>query len=214
MARIEKYTDTAVMNILRHMERSVANPSNQEIDPSRTPLNYALHNKIRNGRLFLSDFSYYRHRLKKLYVYGRKDVKTLCGWIITLPRDLPPEYQEPFFRESNAFLNEIYGKQNCISSYVHMDEAGQSHIHYTFVPVVPDKKRGGEKISAKELITRDHLRKFHPSLQKYLNEKGIPARLMNGATAAAGGNRTVRELKRERAEREHTREIERGVFLQ
>jgi hypothetical protein len=158
----------------------------------------------------LIPYQYFKQRLSEVHVYNRKDVVVLCGWIITAPRDLPPEYHERFFRECYAFLNDRYGGvKNCVTGNVHMDES-QPHMHYTFTPIVPDKKRGGEKVCAKEVLTREELRSFHPDLQAYLTKKGIPAKIINGATAA--GNRTVAQLKRERAERERTREVERGVF--
>ena len=60
------------------------------------------------------------------------------------------------------------GKENCIQAVVHNDESGQPHLHYCFIPVVPDVKRNGEKICCNELINRTELRNFHPALQKYL----------------------------------------------
>ena len=40
-------------------------------------------------------------------------------------------------------------KENVISAYVHFDEV-TPHMHYAFVPVVEDKKKGGYKLSAKK----------------------------------------------------------------
>ena len=58
-------------------------------------------------------------------------------------------------------------KENVISAYVHFDEV-TPHMHYTFVPVVEDKKKGGYKLSAKEAITREELRTFHKDLSNHM----------------------------------------------
>ena len=43
------------------------------------------------------------------------------------------------------------------------------HMHFAFVPVTEDKKRGGEKVSAKEVITKNDLKTFHTDLERYLD---------------------------------------------
>jgi cell division septum initiation protein DivIVA len=69
------------------------------------------------------------------------------------------------------------------------------HMHFAFVPVVCDKKKGIEKVSAKIAIDRQDLRTFHQDLsscmeQMFMRDIGI----LNEATK--GGNQTVDELKR------------------
>ena len=78
---------------------------------------------------------------------------------------------------------------------VHNDEGGQPHLHCCFIPVVPDRKHGGEKICANDVLTRKELRNFHPELKKYLKNNGIDANINSGITRQQGGNRTVKELK-------------------
>ena len=58
-------------------------------------------------------------------------------------------------------MNERYGKENVISAYVHFDEV-TPHMHYAFVPVVEDKKKGGYKLSAKSHNKK--LGTFHKTL--------------------------------------------------
>jgi len=133
-------------------------------------------------------------RLGEIKVHNRKDVNVMVAWIVTAPKDLPVDEQEQFFKKTYDFLNERYGKDNVISAYVHMDET-TPHIHYSFVPVVEDSKRGGYKLSAKEAITRSDLRSFHGDLQNYLEkELGHAVGVLDGATKE--GNQSIVKLKR------------------
>lgn len=42
MASIEKFTDSAVVNQIRHCNRLIQNDRNKDIDPSRSHMNYSL----------------------------------------------------------------------------------------------------------------------------------------------------------------------------
>ena len=202
MASIQKFTLSAVVNQLRHIERAIVNPSNVDIDPARSQKNYYL-SKNRG----ISSYEYFLQRKAELYCYNRKDVKVMAGWIITAPKDLPRGEQGEFFQAVYEFLLERYGEKNCIEAIVHNDESGQPHLHYCFIPVVADRKRGGEKICANDVINKKELRNFHPALDKYLRAKGIKAKVLTGITRMQGGNRSVAEMKRERI---YDRKIERG----
>ena len=192
MAAVEKFSTTAICNILRHNNRQIANPSNKDIDPLQSQKNYSLLNQPESSYdLFLS-------RKKDLYCYKRQDVKVLIGWVVTLPKNYPLKKQRVFFECVHQFLIERYGENNCVQSVVHNDESGQPHLHFCFIPAVPDKKHGGEKICANDVITRRELRNFHSDLQRYLNEHNIDANVMTGITKEQRGNKSVRELKRER----------------
>lgn len=206
MASVEKFKAHAVVNILRHNERTICNPSNKDIDPDKSSENYSLLSECG-----VTAYDRFCMRKKECYCYGRDDVVMLVGWVITAPGDLPDDEQEEFFHCTYDFLNARYGKKNCIQAIVHKDESGRPHLHYIFVPAVPDKKHGGEKICTSEVITRKELRNFHPSLQKYLQEHGVHGTVMNGVTKAQGGNRTVREMKEERRfEIRHEYDIRKG----
>lgn len=193
MASVSKFTRSAVRNQLRHIERTIAHPANEDIDMSMSELNYSL-----SPQRGMDSYSYFRQRLSELYVYHRADVKVMAGWIVTAPTDLARQQHEAFFAATYDFLTERYGEKNCVQAVVHYDESGQPHMHYCFIPVVLDKKHGGEKVCANDVLNRAELRDFHPALQRYLNEHGINARVTSGITARQGGNRTVRELKQER----------------
>jgi len=120
-----------------------------------------------------------------------------------------PEETREFFQISYKFLSERYGERNVISAYVHMDET-TPHMHFLFVPVVPDNKwneknpdkEPREKVCAKELMNKTEMSVFHKEFQRYLDahsQKDLYP-VLNGTTI--GGSRTIAELKAESALRE------------
>lgn len=186
---VEKYTKTAVGHLLRHYNRTAQNNGNPDIQPEKTKLNYNLCQREQ------SDFNYYKKRLSQVKCQNRTDVKTLCDWIITLPKqNFTEEQEQQFFQSVYDFMSKRYGKENVISAWVHKDEAGQPHMHFCFIPITMDKKKEIEKVSAKEVLTRNELRAIHKELATYMEKAfGYDVGILNGATA--GGNRTITELK-------------------
>lgn len=86
-----------------------------------------------------------------------------------------------------------YGKENVVSAYVHLDKTAP-HIHFSFIPITKDKKKGGLKVSAKEVINKRELQVFHQDLDRYLEKAlGHSADVLNGSTK--DGNKTAAELK-------------------
>ena len=186
---IEKYCREAVGHMLKHYSRNAKNYSNLDIDAERTEHNYNLcpHENA---------FAYYEQRLSEVKCQKRADVKTLCDWVITLPKQkFTDEQEHAFFREAYNFMEKRYGKENVVSAWVHKDEAGQPHLHFSFIPVTFDEKKGIFKVSAKEVITRKDLQKIHGEIESYLSlQLDMPVAMLNGATQE--GNKTVEELKR------------------
>lgn len=228
MAALERYTAQQVSYILRHNSRENPKPpSNIDIDPTRSPLNDTL--TPERGTTARECKDYYNQRLDEVYHMNRSDIITACQWVITAPADLAPEQDQDFFQETYAYLNNLYGQNNCIQCVVHRDEgvkgkdgqiiAGRAHMHYVFLPVVENKKymvpnkKGNitkiatyqEKLCADELINRKHLNDFHPNYQKWLDRVGIKATVHSGVTS--GKNRTVEQLKYETREIERHKEI-------
>lgn len=175
-----------------------------DIEKDRTVQNYSL-----LPQREISSYEYYRQRKSELYCYNRADVKVMAGWIVTAPKDLPMSEMEKFFNVTYEFLSERYGEKNCVQAVVHNDEGGQPHIHFLFIPAAADKKHGGEKICANDVLNKAELRNFHSALQKYLLDHGVQANILTGITKTQGGNRTVRELKQENTKnRWHSREYD------
>lgn len=182
MAHVEKYSRQAVTGLSAHIERKTKLHSNKDIDTEKSHLNYSL----------LSDGSSTLLRLKKrldeVYVLNRKDVKVVCSWVVTLPESFKgasANETKEFFSQTHEFLKNRYnGLKNVVASEIHMDET-TPHLHFAFIPVVFDKKRGREKVSAKEVLTRVELKSFHHDLDQHL-KKTIPEiyqkGILNGKT--------------------------------
>lgn len=189
MAHVAKYNKSAVGRMFAHYGRENKNYSNQCIDPEKTYLNY---NLASHG---MSQIEFFHQRLSEVKVQNRKDVNVMCDWIVTAPKDLPTEDLQHFFTFSFQFLSQRYGKENVISAHVHMDET-TPHMHFAFIPVIEDKKKGGYKVSAKEVLNRNDLRSFHKDLQHYLeNALGYQINILNGATEQ--GNKSILKLQNE-----------------
>lgn len=205
MASVQKFTINEVYQQLRHIERDIQHPKNLDIDPTRSNLNYSL--APDRG---MTSYDYLIQRVQEVYHRKQANLIPMAGWVITAPDELTREEEDIFFQAVYDFLIERYhGEANCIESIVHYDEAGRPHMHFCFVPTVYDTKNERFKISAKECLSLTELRNFHPNLQKYLNEHKVKGIVHNGVTKKNGGNRTVRELKKERTiERERTYERE------
>lgn len=187
---VEKFPKTAVGHMLCHYNRIAMNCGNENINYSRSELNYNLAPKKD-----MDDFSYYKQRLSQVKCQNRADVKTLCDWIITLPkRDFTEAEEKKFFQSAYDFMIKRYEEKNCISAWVHKDEAGQPHLHFAFIPICLDRKKQIEKVSAKEVITRNDLRVIHKEMSRHMEQVfGRDIGILNGATA--GGNKAIAELK-------------------
>ena len=189
MAHLEKYTAAATGHMLAHYDRTHSS-STSNIDESRTAMNYDLAETDQP----LPALDFLHNRMSEIKVLKRANVNVLCDWVITAPESLTPEELPLFFDECYKFLNNRYGKENVITAPVHMDETSP-HIHYAFVPVVIDKKKGIPKLSAKECITKKDLNTFHQDMTKYMTAVfGRDIGILNGATA--GGNKTIKQLKK------------------
>lgn len=201
MAHVKKYTMSAVGHMANHYGRSDVGQAaeyiirgNENIDPNLTPLNYNL--AAEDQQLPQVDFIH--KRMGEIRVQKRADVNVLCDWVITQPKELPADRSRDFFELVYAFMRDRYGERNVISAYVHMDET-TPHMHFAFMPIVADRRRGGEKLCAKELLTRKELQTFHNDLQNAVErDLGIEVHLLNGATQ--DGNKSITELKRALAE--------------
>ena len=194
MAHADKFHIGAIGHLCKHFERAKDENGdyikfkNQSIDLSKTGGNY-------NLAIFqpLPQLDFLRKRLSEVKVFKRADVKVMCSWIVTLPKILGND-ERRFFEETFKFLSNRYGRENVISAYVHRDET-QPHLHFAFVPVTTDKKKNIQKVSAKEVLTRNDLQRFHGDLDAYLESIfGHSTGVQNAATR--NGNKSIDELKR------------------
>lgn len=169
MAHAAKYTQNQVGHLINHYNRSKEKDcerSNKNIDKDLTSKNYNLMEREQTPQ------DYYNDRLNDVWHIQRADINTMCSWVITLPEKWQGD-ERPFFNECVSFLNDRYGRDNCIGAWVHMDET-TPHLHYAFLPVVPDKNPKHDKdikLNAKKVISRTELQHFHKDLQEHLRER-------------------------------------------
>lgn len=200
MAHVQKNTMAATGHLFDHYSRNADEEQykyvyrgNDSIDPNRTHLNYNLASDHRPQGEILKE------RLSGVKVLKRKDVNVMCSWVVTAPKDLDTSQEKIFFEKTYSFLENRYGKKNVISAFVHKDET-TPHLHFAFIPVVFDKKKKIEKVSAKEVVNKFDLQSFHTDLQEYLERCQIRCSILNEATKE--GNKTVSELKKQNAQNE------------
>lgn len=186
----EKYKKGSVSSIERHNERKNVNYSNEEIDPSRTHLNYSLIQR--------DNESYYRAVMKLVNTRDnpsgkalRKDAVVLCEFVITSSNEffenLPTEEQRRFFEEANRYLQDFFGKEKCIYSVVHYDEH-TPHMHFGFVPLTAENK-----LCAKEIINRSVLFRLQAEMPKFLQEKGF--KIERGEAGSKAVHKSVKQYK-------------------
>ncbi len=230
MAQIEKYNMRQAIAIIAHCERTGGTHSNKNIDPERTKNNYSLWPAGDPDQLVLdtdvpgqSSARYAHQRLKQrlseVSCLERKDVNVLCDWCIHLGVDTLPGYdnQKQFFEACVEYICSLYGRENVVYAWVHMDEE-TPHIHIGFVPVIkkPLKLRKNasaatkkayeeavaagqtyvDRVDADSVITRKHLESWHPKFQAAMvSQLGYDPGIYTGVTKYLGGNLSVAQLK-------------------
>lgn len=162
MAHVQKIKQGAVAPLVAHYERT---PELERgfvrgnIDPSRTALNYNLLPHDVRGEVAGGIEQHERTAGKAI----RKDANVLFDWVVTMPKDCPPERGREFFEAVAEFMRERYGDGNVLGCYVHMDEA-TPHAH---IPILP--MRDG-KLVASKVVNRADLKSFHGDLGKAVDK--------------------------------------------
>lgn len=152
MAALEKFSQSSMVNQLRHIEREIKYPKNADIDFNRSKLNYSLAPKRKKKA-----YDYLKERLSELDYRKQENVRLMVGWVVTAPRDMKTSEYEKFFQETYNFLIKRYGEENCVQAVVHKDESGEPHLHFYFIPVVKNTAKVNPK-----MIKAFELRKNHP----------------------------------------------------
>ena len=134
MASVEKFGERSNSNQLRHILRQVRYPANADIDSSRTHLNYSL-----SPDRDMAPADYLQKRLSQLHCMEREDVRTMCGWVITKPKDLPESEERRFFRLilrqrvdqfRHAAFGFFIGDMRVLQVVVHIADAGRCKGHH------------------------------------------------------------------------------------
>lgn len=160
MAHVEKFKAAAIAPMLHHYTRDNERTlSRSNIDRERTRENYRIGPE--RGREYIDARVREIERDQGRAV--RSDAVRMCDWVVTAPPDLKPEDYGRFFRSCHEFFQDRYGERNMLGSYVHMDET-TPHVHVAFMPV--KERDGHERLTAKEVLSRDDMRKVHPELSR------------------------------------------------
>ena len=162
-------TGTNTTGIQKHVQRENNNYENEDIDHSKTYLNYDLVNANKQNFNNLID-----EKIEQNYTGKRKirtdAIKHIDG-LITSDNDFfdnqTPEDTKQFFEYAKAFLEQEYGKDNLLYATVHMDEK-TPHMHYGVVPITDDGR-----LSAKEVVgNKKALTAFQDRFNEYVNQRG------------------------------------------
>ena len=216
MAHLTKYTKAQLPHLLKHDSRAKDRNGdyirfgNEEIDTSRTHLNYNLHERG-DG---LSDYEYIKQRGEKYLaknVVNRSNVNWCGSWVITLPEKLKEASDEDkrrFFVTAHEFLVRRYGYDNVVGAYVHNDET-TPHMHAKITPVLWDEKKGKFRHSAKDMFHKGELYEFHQHLSRFMEQEfgfdvGVVDR--NKDKSKPKPNKSIAELKAENKKLEGIKE--------
>ena len=162
-------TGTNTTGIQNHVQRENNNYENEDIDHSKTYLNYDLVNANKQNFNNLID-----EKIEQNYTGKRKirtdAIKHVDGLITSdneFFKDKSQDEIRAFFEHSKEFIENEYGKDNLLYATVHMDEK-TPHMHFGIVPITQDGR-----LSAKEVIgNKKALTEFQDRFNEYVNQRG------------------------------------------
>jgi hypothetical protein len=136
---MEKYTRQEVSPVEKENERDENyNPTNPQIDTSRTKDNYHTAGTAKSYIDFINSRIATLSLKRKL----RSDAIYMNSFVLTSDKGffdgLHHIEQRNFFMDCTEFFANKYGKENIISAVVHMDET-TPHLHLNIVPIVNGK---------------------------------------------------------------------------
>ena len=182
MAHIAKYKASAVGKLCAHYNRwqGIDNPnvSRENIDKSRTHLNYTLGVYEKDGKRFIgkvrgsASWATVKGRIGAVNARAkaegkratRKDAVVMADMVVTLPPNVPPEDAYKFFWNSYQYIADRVGRGNLMGGYVHMDET-TPHMHVPFTPILDGR------FNYKKMCDRKFYQTFHKGLGDRLEQK-------------------------------------------
>ena len=161
----ENYKKGSVGALEHHNLRENEKYSNKDIDFERTKDNVILRQP---------EISQYQDTKNIIEHRAVNQVRSTSIWqtefIISSDqkffKELTKEEKDRFFLEAYNYLSNEFGADNITCAAVHYDET-TPHMHFDFVPMTEQNK-----LSRKEVMTRERLTKIQDELPKYLSEKG------------------------------------------
>ena len=195
VCHIQKFKSGDVKGLQIHNQRERDYSKNKDIDRSKSELNYDLHNNKNIN---------YNRRVKEILEEGykgkrsvRKDAVILTSTLVSSDGDffknLSEEEQRKFFEESYEYFKQRYGESNIVSAVVHMDET-TPHMHLCAVPLTSDGR-----LSGKDIINRNTLKKIQDELPKRLQSKGFTVE--RGKDGSEAKHIEIHKFKRETYEK-------------
>lgn len=186
----------AVGAMERHNLRKNKNYSNQEIDPERTKDNVVLKEP---------EVSQYQDSKAIIEDRAVNQVRSTSIWqtefVVSSSQDffkgLPRDEQNRFFEEAYKYLAREFGKENVTCAAVHYDET-TPHMHFDFVPMTKENK-----LSRKEVMTRERILKIQDKLPEYLHEKGFDVER---------GRKTLKLDEKSKIRHRSTQEYKKSVY--
>jgi hypothetical protein len=182
VAHIAKYKASAVGKLCAHYNRwqGIDNPnvSRENIDKSRTHLNYTLGVYEKDGKRFIgkvrgsASWATVKGRIDAVNARAkaegkratRKDAVVMADMVVTLPPNVPPEDAYKFFWNSYQYIADRVGRGNLMGGYVHMDET-TPHMHVPFTPILDGR------FNYKKMCDRKFYQTFHKGLGDHLAQK-------------------------------------------
>jgi hypothetical protein len=182
VAHIAKYKASAVGKLCAHYNRwqGIDNPnvSRENIDKSRTHLNYTLGVYEKDGKRFIgkvrgsASWATVKGRIDAVNARAkaegkratRKDAVVMADMVVTLPPNVPPEDAYKFFWNSYQYIADRVGRGNLMGGYVHMDEI-TPHMHVPFTPILDGR------FNYKKMCDRKFYQTFHKGLGDRLEQK-------------------------------------------
>lgn len=174
--RITKYTSVRVRGIEIHDKKLIKKCMKTDITPTKNKLHYTLYTKN------ISYQKQIKERLNQLTLKKtiRKDAIVLAQCMVTSDLSFflncDDNQRKNFFKDSFEFIKEVYNYKNIISATVHLDEK-TPHMHVNFIPITSDNR-----LSAKSLLNRQHLRNLHDMFYKKVGKKYNLERGIKGGT--------------------------------
>ena len=167
VSKVKSGTNTT--GIQKHVQRENNNYENEDIDHSKTHLNYDLVNDNKQNFNNLIE-----EKIEQNYTGKRKirtdAVKHIDGLITSdseFFNNQSPEDTKRFFEHAKTFLEQEYGKDNLLYATVHMDEK-TPHMHYGVVPITTDGR-----LSAKEVVgNKKALTEFQDRFNEHVKQQG------------------------------------------
>lgn len=157
----------AVVGMDKHNRRLNKEYGNENIDISKTADNIVFYTP--KVSMYQDSKKMINERVRANNGRVRSDSNWISEFIIYAPVGVKMtlEREREYFQTVHDYFLAETGQENLLSSIVHKDEA-TAHMHYSFCPITKDNR-----LSSKNIMTRQFLRQIHNELPKVLQDKGF-----------------------------------------